>query len=148
MAGLFGNSFLMFSPINCYHRKGTTHWQIPEEKEFFTAGIFKSFQKPFTPEQGWYLSHWSLSQSFLTWEKGNVCDYVKAKKVFVCQACHQLSIISDFSFTPSFSALLFRAFVVESEHDIEHWINIQKYPSSSSSQQLLCSALLVHTVFG
>lgn len=92
----------------------------------------------------WVFDMWS----FLKWEKGNFYDYVKTEKAFVCQACYQLSLISNLSFTPSFSALLFRAFVIESKHDIEHWVSIQKYPSSSSSQQLLCSALLVHTVFG
>lgn len=86
--------------------------------------------------------------SFLTWEKGNFYDSVKTEKAFVYQACYQLSIMSNLSFIPSFSALLFRAFVFESKHDIEHWGSSQKYPSSSSSQQLLCSALLVHTVFG
>lgn len=128
----------MFSPISCYNREGSVLWQRKRKRSIFTARMFTRFWRCFLNRDVLSATVVFDTWSFLTPGKGKFLWLSENQKGLLI---FSLSSTEHYLWSEFYSVVL--SSVIQS---LCHWVRIQKYPSSSSLQQLLYSALLVHTV--
>lgn len=127
----------MFSPIICYDREGSILWQRKRKRSIFTARILTRFWMCSSPEKGCSLCYWSL------WHMKLLNTRKRKVSVLIWKPKRPLYIQPVINWALSLIWVLLHTSQLCYSEPLS--LRIQKYPSSSSLQQLLYS-LLVHTV--